>query len=174
MSSSEPRPNRFGAMPMLLAAMALAACTVQPLHAPGPTGQLPTALQNIAVDQVDTRIAQEVRNRLLFNLYGGGEPGASAYRLRLAVTSAENALGVTPVQSSPAYAITVTTTYELTEAATGEIVLRATSRQSASYDRVNQIFANTRAKLDAENRAAVLAADDIHVRLASAAAQGTI
>ena len=81
---------------------------------------------------------------------------------------------MTPVETSPAYSVTVTATYEVTSVTTGKIVLRATSRQSASYDRSNQAFANDRAKLDAETRAAVLAADDIHLALSAAAAAGRI
>ncbi len=158
-------------------AATLAGCTVQPLYGPGPSGQAVTsALNSVFVEPVDTRVAQEIRNRLLFTLYGGGsgQPSGALYRMRLTVTTDENALGVTPVQTSPAYAVTVAATYEVTSAATGEIVLRATSRKSASYDRVNQVFANTRAKLDAETRAAVLVADDIQLALASAAATGRI
>ena len=51
---------------------------------------------------------------------------------------------------------------------------RSTSRQSASYDTENQLYANERAVLDAENRAAALVANDIRIRLAAAAAKGTI
>ena len=157
-----------------LPAILLAACTMQPLYSAAPSGQsVGATLTEVAIDPVDTRVAQELRNRLIFLLYGGGQSTAAVYRLRLTVTSAESALGVTPVESAPAYSITVAATYEVTSLATGEIVLRATERGTATYDRVNQVFANTRAKLDAENRAAAVVADGIHVRLA-AAAKGTL
>ena len=74
--------------------------------------------------------------------------------MKLVVSSAESALGVTPIEAAPAYSITVSATYEVTSIATGEIVLRGTSRGTASFDRITQIYANTRARLDAENRAA--------------------
>ncbi len=179
-SGARPRANRCSRAILLalLPVAALAACTVQPLYAPtssATAGAVGLTLTNIVVDPVDTRVAQQVRNRLIFVLYGGsGQPTSPVYRMRLTVTTSENALGVTPVESSPAYSVTVATTYEVTEIATGEIVLRATVRGGATYDRVNQVFANTRARLDAENRAAVVVADDIHIRLATAAARGTI
>jgi LPS-assembly lipoprotein len=94
--------------------------------------------------------------------------------MKLVVSSSESALGVTPIETAPAYSITVSATYEVRSVADDKIVLRSTSRQSASYDRVNQVYANTRAKLDAENRAAALVADDIRIRLAAAATRGTI
>jgi LPS-assembly lipoprotein len=164
--------------PILVAALLLAvsACTVQPLYGTGPAGvAVGTGLAAIAVDPVTTEVAQELRNRLLFDLTGGGAQNvATRYKLDLTVDSSELALGVTPVETSPAYSVTVTATYVVTSVATGQIVLRATARQSASYDRVNQAFANERAKQDAESRAAALAADDIHLSLAAAAAAGRI
>ena len=94
--------------------------------------------------------------------------------MRLTVTATEGELGVTPVESATAHSVTVAATYQVTAAATGEIVLRATERSTATYDRTNQVFANTRAKLDAENRAAGVVAEGIHLKLAAAAAQGII
>jgi len=156
-------------------ALVLAACTVQPLYGPTPTGTtVTTAVGQIAIDPVDTRVAQELRNRLIFDLNGGQQPATPIYRMRLVVSSAESALGVTPVEAAPAYSLTVSATYEVTSVSSGQIVLRGTSRGSASFDRVTQIYANTRALLDAQDRAAAVVADDIHIRLAAAAAKGTL
>ena len=173
---------------MLLAALAgataLSACTMQPLYAPTAAGtSVAASLSQVYIDaveprlggEVSDRVAQEVRNKLIFGLNGGaGQPAASAYRMKLTVSVGESALGVAPIEAAPAYSITVAATYEVTSVATGKIVTRATSRGTASYDRVNQVFANTRARLDAENRAAGLVADDIRIRLSAAAANGTI
>jgi LPS-assembly lipoprotein len=158
-----------------VALSAVAACTVEPLYGLGPTGAaVDSSLAAITVAPVSTEVAQDLRNRLLFDLSNTASGAPPRYQLDLTVDSSELALGVTPVQTSPAYSVTVTATYVVTSIATGQIVMRATSRQSASYDRVNQAFANERAKLDAESRAAVLAADDIHLSLAAAAASGRI
>jgi LPS-assembly lipoprotein len=64
----------------------------------------------------------------------------------------------------------VTVTYELKEIATGQVILRSLNRGVASYDRSNQAFANQRARIDAEDRAAQQVADDIQLRLAAALA----
>ena len=188
MLSFDPGPRR-GAGPRgqrlvraglfaVAATLALAACTVQPLYTATPAGQAgPTVgatLTQVALEPADDRVSQELRNRLIFLLYGGGEPGPAQYRMRMPVTSTEGELGVTPVESASALSVTVAATYQLTSAATGEIVLRATERSTATYDRTNQAFANTRAKLDAENRAAGQVAEGIHLKLAAAAARGVI
>jgi len=52
------------------------------------------------------------------------------------------------------------------------VIATGTARGSASYDRMNQVFANVRARIDAENRAAVAAADNIRLRVAAAVARG--
>ncbi|CAN5359758.1 LPS assembly lipoprotein LptE [soil metagenome] len=172
---------------MLLAALAgaaLSACTMRPLYAPTAAGtSVATSLSQVYIDaieprlggEVPDRVAQEIRNKLIFALNGGaGQPAAPAYRMKLTVSVSESALGVTSIEAAPAYSITVAATFEVTSNATGKIVTRATSRGTASYDRVNQVFANTRARLDAENRAAGLVADDIRIRLSAAAANGVI
>jgi LPS-assembly lipoprotein len=181
MSSSDPKlfPSRILSTRIvrfivaIAGAVILAACTVQPLYGPSPAGSaVSTALARIVIDPVDNRVGQELRNKLIFDL--GGSTTAPVYRMKLVVSSAESALGVTPVEAAPAYSLTVSATYEVTNIGTGDIVLRGTSRGTASFDRVSQIYANTRARLDAEDRAAGLAADDIRVRLAGAASKGTL
>ena len=174
MSSSDPA--RYYRLAFAAAgAFILSACTVQPLYGPTPNGSTVTAaVSQVAIDMVDTRVAQVVRNKLIFDLDGGREPTTALYRMKLTVSSAESALGVTPIEAAPAYSLTVQATYELTSVATGQIILRGTSRGTASFDRVTQGYANTRARLDAEDRAATEAADDIRIRLATAAAKGTI
>jgi LPS-assembly lipoprotein len=174
MSSSDP--VRYYRLAFAAAtAFMLSACTVQPLYGPTPTGNtVANTISAVAIDQVDTRVAQVVRNKLIFDLDGGQEPATPLYRMKLSVSSAESALGVTPIEAAPAYSLTVQATYEVTSIATGQIVIRGTARGTASFDRITQAYANTRARIDAEDRAATEAADDIRIRLATAAAKGTI
>jgi LPS-assembly lipoprotein len=169
------RPNRLRAALFAVAAAALAACTVQPVYAPqyalGTTGKS-ASLTKVAIDPVYDRVAQVVRNKLMFGLNGGPTVSDPVYRLRLVTSETEVPLGVSNIEAAPSYSITVAVTYELSKVGSSQILLRSTSRGSASYDRVNSAFANTRAKIDAENRAADVVADDIRLRIAAAAAKG--
>ena len=169
-----PKPRRAGGWAVLVAlTMGLGACTVQPLYGPAPGGgSVKTALARVAVDPVDDRVGQVVRNKLLLQLTGGGDVGSPLYQMRLSVTSRETGLGITSVEQAPVYSVSVSATYELKRIDTGASVLRSTSRASASYNTVNQVFANTRAKIDAENRAATQVANDIATRVAAAVARG--
>lgn len=154
--------------------LGLGACTVQPVYGPEPGGgTVKATLASVAVDPVGERVGQVVRNRLLFQLTGGEFEAANpAYRMHLSVTSKEAGLGITSIESAPVYSVTVAATYELKRVDTGVTVLKSTSRTSASYNSVNQVFANTRAKIDAENRAATQVANDIASRVAAAIAKG--
>jgi len=167
--------RQFGpaALAAFAAALFLAACTVQPVYGPAAGGgSVSETLRAIAIGPVDTRVGQVVRNRLAFYFTGGGEPAEPQYRMDLRVTSAEVALGITREGSAAAYAVTVTASYTIYRIGSDEIILRETARGTASYDRFSQNFANIRAKRDAENRAAEVAANKVRVRVAAATAVG--
>jgi LPS-assembly lipoprotein len=158
-----------------LAAGLVSACTIQPVYAPvAGAGSTAAALRGIAIDPVNDRVSQVVRNRLLFGLAGGTNNTQPVYQMHLVVTDSEAALGIGATGASPTNSVTVGVTYEVTRIGTKDVVVaRNTVRASASYALVNQSFANTRAKIDAENRAATSAADEIRIRVAAALAKHT-
>ncbi|MBB5754117.1 LPS assembly lipoprotein LptE [Prosthecomicrobium pneumaticum] len=176
MSSSDrlpgaPRRIVAGAAAALLA-LGLAGCTVTPVFMAGSTeiGARPgvsAELAAISIASVSGRVAQQVRNDLIFAFTGGGDEADPLYDLSLQVTSSETRLGFDRDESSPAYSVTVTAVYELTEIKTGRSVTRGTSRGVASYDRSNQQFANERALIDAQDRASQLIAEDMRLRIAA-------
>ena len=169
------RRRAAGRLLALAATAALAACTVQPVYAPGPSGaSAPALLAHIAIDPVADRVGQMVRDKLIFALTGGGRGADPLYKMHLTTTVSETALGLNRIDTAPTYAVTVAVTYEVSKIGSDEILVRSTSRGTASYDRVNQAFANVRARKDAEDRAAAVAADDIRLRLAAAAAKTTL
>jgi LPS-assembly lipoprotein len=129
-------------------------------------------LRSITIEPVDTRVAQQVRNKLIFYLTGGGDVADPQYRMRLRVTSSETALGITREGSAPVYSVNVTASYTIYQIGSDEILLRETAHGTASYDRSNQNYANIRALRDAENRAADQVADKIRIRLAAATSVG--
>jgi LPS-assembly lipoprotein len=149
------------AVALALLGSLLAGCTVQPVYGSRPDGSaVGRSLAGIAIDPVDSRVGQEVRNKLIFYMTGGaGEPSNPQYRMKLRVTSSETRLGISRTGSAPVRSLTVTASYTLTRVGSEEILVRETARGTASYDRSNQNYANIRAQLDAENRAAAQAAD---------------
>jgi LPS-assembly lipoprotein len=177
MSSSETgskRPRRRLIPAVLVgAALVLSACTVQPVYAPTPAGSaMSSVLSSISVDPVESRIGQQVRNALIFHFTGGAGGSTPVYGLRLSTSGSNTELGITRTGAAPVYSMTVAVTYELYRIETGEIIQRATARGTASYDRNSQAFSNIRARIDAEDRAAAVVADDIGIRIAALAAKG--
>jgi LPS-assembly lipoprotein len=150
-----------------LAAGLVSACTIQPVYGPvAGGGPVAAALRGVSIDPVDDRVGQ------LFGLNGGTNNTAPVYAMHLTVTDTEAPLGIGATGTSPTNSVTVGVTYEVTKIGSKEIVVqRYTVRASASYAVVNQAFANTRAKIDAEDRAATSAADEIRIRVATALAK---
>ncbi|MBX3598891.1 MAG: hypothetical protein KF874_15105 [Rhizobiaceae bacterium] len=157
--------SAFSIAAFALSAMVLSACTARPLYsvtapaAAGVSSTMRAELASIAIKPVQTRYAQEVRNRLVF-LFGGGqgEPATPRYSLDLRVTSIREAAAlrqVTRGENEPTAAtITMIGNYVLTRASDGAVVGQGSRRIMSSFDVPRQSFAEMRAAIDAQNRAA--------------------
>src|SRR6478736_4538781 len=67
---------------------AIAGCQVRPLYSEGAASAPAKKLASIEISEAGDRVAQEVRNRLIFLVAGGaGEPANPEYKLALTVTS---------------------------------------------------------------------------------------
>jgi LPS-assembly lipoprotein len=134
----------------------LAAVEVQPINVPNGSPQ--------------ARIAVELRNKLIFDLTGGGGGNAASHVLRIEMTSqvqqviVDNYTARADVQQ---YGIDVT--YSLTEIATGKQVVTGQTFARVAFDNPGQQqrFANARGQRDAEDRAARSVAENLKSRLAS-------
>ena len=122
------------------------------------------------------RVGQEVRNKLLFLLYGGqAEPAAPRYTLVLVVSSISEAsanIQVNTVNEPTAAIETVRATYQLKDS-NGTVVATGKRQFAASYDVPRQEFAAVRARVDAENRAAREVAELLRLALAHDLAMGS-
>jgi LPS-assembly lipoprotein len=168
--------GRFGAIGVLVAALALGACSVQTLY--GPTNftegsAVQSTLTRISVSEVSDRVGQQVRNRVIFQMAGGKAISDPLYNMTLTVTSRQVGLGITVTEASPIYSVIVQATFTVKKVGTEEVLITGTASANASWNYVNQIYANTRAKLDAENRAAEQAGNQIATRVAAAIAAGS-
>lgn len=154
------------------AAMLLAACNVTPVYGPTPGGSAVSAeLGSIYIQDVDDRVAQVVRNRLI-SAFGGASPAAPRYDMKLTVSTSGDIQALTRDQIKPLVSVRVRVSYDVIERSTNRQIARGNASASASYTQLNQAFANDRARRDAENRAAESAADDIRLRVATVLAGG--
>jgi LPS-assembly lipoprotein len=144
---------------------------------------LGTSLAQIQIEPIpapngtpDARIAVELQNQLDFELTGGGGMISPSHRLQVRMATTRNSI-ITDVNTGRVMAeITgIDAYFTLTELATGKPVLngRTFARVSSDYPGQQQRFARQRARVDAEDRAAKVIAENIRTRVASFFVAGT-
>ncbi len=143
----------------------LAGCQAQPLY-----GSMGGNTQSVAISEADSRVEQVVRNQLVLGF--GGERQDGAYRLELDVTSSVSGLLPGGVDNEfSAARTTVAANYVLKSESTGETVTSGSRFADAQLDLPSQNFAQERAKLEAENRAARQVAALVRADVAAALAR---
>nr|WP_321455208.1 LPS assembly lipoprotein LptE [uncultured Cohaesibacter sp.] len=156
--------------------LGLSACQVRPLYSSTTSsGQtLATELSSVEIAPAKNRLQQEIRNNLIFAFTGGGYPADSVYSLVLDTKKSSDDL---TIESGTGLAkttrISLTVTYQLIRLADKSVLTKGSSFITTEFARSTQRFANDRAKLDAENRAAEQVANDIQLRLSAFFAAGT-
>lgn len=177
-SGSLRRVERYGAAGALGMALllALGGCTVQPLNAARPapsiangSGQSSVSdiLARTEVAAVNNRVAQQVRNRLLFAMNGGRALPDGRYSVQLTVSHVTQLLSIQRSSLAPTSAqVRVTAGYSLVDKSSGSLVAKGTRIALAAYDRTPQSFSNLRAQRDAQNRAAHEVAEQLRLAIA--------
>lgn len=158
MSSSKP----FLAAAAVSALLALSACTTGPLYgttdidpATGARSSVLTDLRGrIGVQSADTRTAQIFRNAMLFELNGAEPVRGALYELRYTVTATDQVSSLetgTGVPTASLYRMTVA--FDLVRLADNKSITKGSRFAMIPYDRTNQVFAATRAVVDAQKQA---------------------
>lgn len=143
----------------------MAGCQIQALHSTNSQasvddGSIPSVLRSIQIADPKSRLDQLVRNELQFALAGGPErAGELPFTLSLNTKKSVRSVGISDVDFGPrAFFITISSKYVLRDARKAAPIAQGTQEGTASYDRVDQEFANIRSERDAEIRAAKAAA----------------
>jgi LPS-assembly lipoprotein len=177
-------PIRIAAV---IALGALNAACFQPLYASrtvsGGGMPLGTALAQVQIERIDApngtpeaRLAVELQNLLDFELTGGGGLISPTHRMKVRMSTSRSSI-ITDVTTGRVLSeITgIDAYFTLTDLATDKVVLngRTFTRVSSDYPGQQQRFARQRARIDAEDRAAKVIAENIRTRLASFFVAGT-
>lgn len=151
-----------------LAAAALAGCGFQPLYGTTASGErLKDVMAGVQISSVPGRVGQRVRNELIFGTARGGYPAEPNFRLEIAIRESLLDQLVNRTGDAQGQIYVLEADFRLIRVADETIALQGRATSRAAYDRFEQNFANVRAKIDAENRAATTIADNIKVRLAA-------
>lgn len=164
--------RRSALLGLVGAALALGGCQVRPLYAEigaGPGGvTVMDDLKKVSIPVTNARLDQVLRNELIYQFTGGGEPSKPVYTLRIIVTTIQSSVAVQVMSQVPAsYILTLTANFQLYRNDNRQTLLTGVSTADASFDYSSQRFANLRAKQDAEDRAAKVVANDLRIRLAA-------
>ncbi|MCP4562886.1 MAG: hypothetical protein GY873_32000 [Bosea sp.] len=181
MSSSETGTmtrRRPLALAAALGLAALAGGCFQPLYGEGTVskvgGNVRNAMLGIEVPEIKGLVGHYLRNELVFEFDGGGEPDRQKI-LRLAATTRET-LEVITVDYANGRAdsaiLVATVDWQLVRVGSNEVVATGQSVVRAPYERSQQRFASLRAARDAQIRAAKELAQLIKARVAIALVAG--
>jgi LPS-assembly lipoprotein len=160
---------KFALASGLLAAFAVlsAGCGWQPLYGPTASGaDLTDVMRSVKISTVPGRVGQRVRNELIFLTRSGGEAGESRYRLDIAIRETVMNTMATSTGATEGQVYQLYTEFKLISLKTNKVVMRGHSNARAAFDKVDSVFADLRARRDAENRAAKTIAEAIRTRLA--------
>jgi LPS-assembly lipoprotein len=154
---------------LLAAALGLAGCGFQPLYGTTAGGsRLAAVMQGVEVTPIPGRVGQRIRNELIFQNSGdGSEPATGNYKLDIVIkeTVVNELVKITGDATGQVYELDAT--FKLINTADGRVLLNGKAMSRAAYQRVETIFSNVRARVDAENRAARTVAESIKVRIAA-------
>jgi LPS-assembly lipoprotein len=150
----------------LLAAPFVSAC--QPLYGTTQSGvRLKDVMAGLEITKIPGRVGQRVRNELIFGVTGGGHPADAQYRLEISVRESVSNTLVELTGDVQGQLFNLNAQFNLVRLADNQVVLKGRSAGRAAFDRYDPIFTNTRARIDAENRAARVVADGIKTRVAA-------
>jgi LPS-assembly lipoprotein len=174
------------ALALTIAAPLLVACGgggFRPLY--GPTAnsgeKLADVLNKVDVAPIPGRVGQRIRNDINFYNSGGGDRLGGQYRLEVAIRESVASVMVKIDGSATGQIYNVDAVFKLVRIADNKVLFQGNSYARVPYqvDQVadpnttqgtstgRSIFANVRARHDAENRAAEVVAGDIKVRIAA-------
>lgn len=169
--------TRRSVLVALLTAPLLAACGgsgFQPLYGPSLNGGpgVGEALAAVDVGLIPGRVGQVVRNELIFKTTGGAGSEPPKYRLEIAMRQSAQNLLVTLAGESTGLMYGLDAEFSLVRVEDNAVLLTAKAQSRAAYQKVESVYANTRARRDAEDRAARMLADNIRTRVAAFISSG--
>jgi LPS-assembly lipoprotein len=153
--------------PVLLAALALASCGLQPMYAGGSDAAVAQGLAAVDVPAIPGRGGWLVQNALEDRLGAAGDE-PTRYRLDVRLDDSLEALGVLNDDTISRERRILRARYQLVDITTGEIVLDATAGSDAGIDVVSSEYATIAAEQTALENLAEEVADRMATRIALA------
>jgi LPS-assembly lipoprotein len=162
------RLKAAAAVAVLAGLVTLGGCGWQPLYGPTASGaQLEDVMRTVEISTIPGRVGQRVRNELIFKTTGGGEADIPKYRLDIAIRESVLNTLVEATGDPTGQIYQIYTQFKLVRLTDNQVVLQGNNNARAAYDKADSVFADIRAKRDAEDRAARTIAEAIRTRVAA-------
>jgi LPS-assembly lipoprotein len=155
----------------VVAGFGLAGCGLQPLYGSGTTTasgtRLAEVMASVDVKPIPGRVGQKLRNELIFSNTGGNYAPETRYKLQIAIRERviDQLVQISGDARGQVYQLEAS--FKLVDAKNGKVIHSGAAISRAAYNRYQEIFANVRARRDAENRAARTIAESIKTQLAA-------
>lgn len=163
---------------LLVAAVTLSGCGdaagFRPLYGAGAGGgNVSEQLKQVDFSPIPGRVGQRIRNEMIFNTTGGGNPLPPTHRLEIVLAENLTSTLVNVQGEAAGQVYSVQASFRLVDTKDKKVVFQGTSHARAGFERFESIYSNVRAREDAENRAARTIADDLKTRLAAYLSRAT-
>ncbi len=155
---------------LLLAALALNGCGLQPLYSGGASGDVAMTLGSVGVGPIEGQSGWLVRNKLIDRL-GAGNGKVATYRLDVVLDDNITAFGIRGDRAATRERRTLRARFQLVSLATGTVVLDATAGSDSGIDVVSSEYATVAAEQTALEQLSDIVADQIVARLGLFAAR---
>jgi len=154
-----------------VAGFGLAGCGFQPLYGSNTTtasgARLSEAMASVDITPIPGRVGQKLRNELIFANTGGDYAAPPKYKLNIAIRERviNQLVQITGDARGQVYQLQAR--YKLIDKSTGQVLTEGTAISRAPYSRYQEIFANVRARYNAEDRAARTISESIKTQVAA-------
>ncbi|MGI9426855.1 MAG: LPS assembly lipoprotein LptE [Hyphomicrobiaceae bacterium] len=128
-------------------------------------GTLSNEMAAVSVTTIPGRVGQRIRNELVFQTTGGGHEKAPKYSLDVTLTERVTSTLVNLEGDSASQIYSLDASFSLVDKQSKKVLFRGKSYGRAGFERFGSIFANVRAREDAEDRAARTVARDLKIQL---------
>lgn len=124
-------------------------------------------LAELEIAPIPGRVGQRLRNELIYQSTGGGLAADPAYRVEVVIRESLTPTLVQIDGNSSGSVYNLTANFRLIRLADNSVALQGESKGRVAFQRFDSVFANVRARQDAEDRAAKSVGEELKGRLAA-------
>lgn len=124
-------------------------------------------LAQLEIAPIPGRVGQRLRNEIIYQSTGGGHAAEPVYRLEIVIRESLTPTLVQEDGNSSGSIYNLNTTFRLVRIADRSVALSGESNGRIAFQRFDSVFANVRARQDAEDRAAKTVGEELKGRLAA-------